>query len=188
MPKTKPRQKLRGDAIALLVIDFQVGLFKKPTPIYHAAEILANANILIQKARLAGIPIVYVQHCNNSFLQKDTPDWQLHPELLSPEIGDLRIYKRHGSAFQDTALEQELEARHVGELVICGLVTHGCVKAACLDACQLGYRLTLAADGHSSFSKDAAKLIEEWNVKLAQAGAQVLPAGEIDLASEVALA
>ena len=188
MPKPKPSPRNRGNAIALLVIDFQIGLFEKPTPVYHAAEILVNANNLIQRAHLAGISVVYIQHCNDSFLQKDTPDWQLHQELLPPAENDLRIYKRHGSAFRDTYLEQELEARHVGDLLICGLVTHGCVRAACLDACQMGYRVTLAADAHSSFSKDAPRLIEEWNTRLAQAGVQVLPAGEINFTTEVALA
>jgi nicotinamidase-related amidase len=176
-PKIQPKPRREG--IALLVIDVQLGLFQKPTPIYRASALLANINALIGRARQAAIPVIYVQHCNDSFLQKDSPGWQLHPDLSPPAVGDLRIYKRHGSAFEDTPLEQELEARHVGALLIAGLVTHGCVKAACLDACALGYRVTLAADGHSSFSKEAAKLIDEWNIRLAQAGAQVCPAAEI---------
>lgn len=178
--KTKVTSKPRGDGMALLVIDVQLGLFKKSTPLYRAADILAKINTLIERARAAGVPVIYVQHCNDSFLRQDTPDWQLHPDLLPPTEGEFRIYKRHGSAFEGTSLEQELERREVGWLAISGLVTHGCVKAACLDACALGYQVALAADGHSSFSKDAARLIDEWNVKLQQAGARVIPAAEID--------
>lgn len=177
--------KPRGDGTALLVIDVQLGLFQKSTPVYHAQATLANINSLIARARLAGAPVVYVQHSNDSFLKKDTPGWQLHPDLLAPGFEDLRIYKSHASSFEKTALEQELEARHIGRLVLTGLVTHGCVKAACLDACQRGYRVTLAADGHSSFSKDAAALINEWNDKLQQVGAQVFPAIEIAFAPEI---
>ena len=66
-------------------------------------------------------------------------------------------------------------------MIVTGLVTHGCVKATCLGALALGYAVTLAADGHSSYSKEAAPLIEEWNRKLGAAGAQVLPAVQIAL-------
>ena len=186
--KNKTFSKPRAQGTALLVIDVQIGLFKKTLPVYQAADILANINALIFRARAAGIPVIYIQHCNDSFLLKDTPDWHLHPDLCPPTAGDLRIYKRHGSAFEDTPLEKELEARGVGALVVCGLVTHGCVRAACQDALALGYRLTLAADGHSSFSKDAARLIDEWNTRWSQAGALVLPAAEIDFTPETAAA
>ena len=63
--------------------------------------------------------------------------------------------------------------------MVTGLVTHGCVKATCLGALALGYAVTLAADGHSSYSKDAAPLIEEWNRKLGEAGATVATASQI---------
>jgi len=33
---------------------------------------------------------------------------------------------------------------------------------------ELGYRVILAQDGHSNFSKQAAKLVEEWNQKLSE--------------------
>ena len=108
--------------------------------------------------------------------------WQLHP-AVRPQPGDGAIHKRHGSAFQDTPLAQELAAKSIGRLVICGLVTHGCVKAACQDALRLGYGVTLVSDGHSSFSKDADQLIQEWNRKLGEAGAAVVPAAEVDFTS-----
>ena len=66
-------------------------------------------------------------------------------------------------------------------MIVTGLVTHGCVKATSQGALALGYEVTLVADGHSSYSKDAARLIEEWNRSLGAAGAQVLLAAEVDL-------
>lgn len=171
--------------MALLVIDVQLGLFQKSTPVYQAGLTLANINSLIGRARLAGIPVIYVQHSNDSFLIKDAPGWHLHPDLSPPAPDDLHIFKSHASAFEKTPLEGELEARQVGRLVLTGLVTQGCVKAACLDACQMGYRVTLAADGHSSFSKGTASLIDEWNARLQQAGAQVIPAAEIAFTPDI---
>lgn len=186
--KPKTSLKPRGDGMALLVIDVQLGLFQKSTPIYRANALLANINKLIECARLAGVSVIYAQHCNDSFLKKDTPGWQLHPELLPPSVDELRIYKRHGSSFKDTPLEQELLTRRVGALTVTGLVTQGCVRSACLDASAMGYRTILVADGHSNFSKDAARLIDEWNVRLQQAGVQVIPATEIDFIAEITTA
>jgi nicotinamidase-related amidase len=54
----------------------------------------------------------------------------------------------------------------VTTLIVTGLVTHGCVRATCIGAQELGYNVILVQDGHSSFSKQATKLIEEWNQKL----------------------
>ena len=158
---------------ALLVIDVQQGLFGRPTPICKAQALLDNLQALIDYARRQGALVVFVQHSNDSLLRKDSPPWQLHP-TLQPEAEDLHIYKQHGSSFEKTELGAELNSRGIRKLAICGLVTHGCVKAGCLDALKLGYQTTLISDEHSSYSKDAAKLIGEWNTKLGQAGALLL--------------
>jgi aminoglycoside 6'-N-acetyltransferase len=169
---------------ALLVIDVQQGLFARPTPIYNEQAFLSNVQSLIGSARQHGALVIFVQHCNESYLTKDTPAWQLHASL-QPGAGDMHIYKRHGSSFEETELETELISRGIQKLVICGLVTHGCVKAGCLDALKLGYQTTLISDAHSSFSKDAAKLIQEWNTKLEQTGAVQLTTAQFIQREEV---
>ena len=75
-----------------------------------------------------------------------------------------------GNTFEDTPLHTMLVARGVGRIIVTGLVTHGCVKAPCLGALEPGYAVRLAGDGHSSYSKDAARLVEEWNRKLGEGG------------------
>ena len=51
--------------------------------------------------------------------------------------------------------------------------THGCVKATCLGALDLGYQVSLVKDGHSNYSKDGPDLIEKWNQKLSDNGVVV---------------
>jgi nicotinamidase-related amidase len=87
--------------------------------------------------------------------------------------------KHHGSAFQDTVLTDWLLAHGIITLVVCGLTTHGCVKATCKDALKSGFRVILASDGHSSYHPKAAALIEEWNMKLGRQGVVVAPAEKI---------
>jgi nicotinamidase-related amidase len=60
-------------------------------------------------------------------------------------------------------------------------MTHGCVRATSLGALTLGFDVVLVADGHSSYSRDAAQQIEKWNRQLAEAGARLAPAVQVDL-------
>ncbi len=167
------------DNCALLVIDVQQGLFNKSTPIYRAEDLLRNINSLVNRAHQAGAPVVYVQHSAAKQLVKGSQDWQLH-RGLQPQRSDSIVHKEHGNAFEATPLQEILQAQGVKDVVICGLVTHGCVRATCLGALELGYRVVLAGDAHSSYSKDAARLIEEWNQKLGDLGVEVKLSGEIE--------
>ncbi|MFZ2095568.1 MAG: isochorismatase family protein, partial [Anaerolineales bacterium] len=58
-------------------------------------------------------------------------------------------------------------------------VTHGCVRATCRGARQLGYEVKLVMDGHSNYSKQAARLIDKWNQKLSAINVKLLPTAEI---------
>lgn len=166
---------------ALLVIDVQHGLFQKATPIYHAEQLLQNLNALIERARACGVPVIYVQHSAPRHLVKGSTEWQLHPLLHRPDREPV-IHKLHGNAFEDTCLAELLRDEKVGHLVVTGLVTHGCVKATCLGGLELGYPVTLVRDAHSNYSQDAARLIEEWHIKLEQAGVTLRSTEEVTFA------
>jgi nicotinamidase-related amidase len=169
----------KHNRVALLVIDVQMGLFERETPIYEAEQVLKNINSLIRDARKAGVPVIFVQHANENTLVRDSREWQLHPEI-KPLKGEITIHKVHGDAFIDTNLKEELEKRNVNALVVTGLVTHGCVKATSLGALKRGYRVTLVSDGHSNFSKDAPRLIEKWNRAISKKGAELVAAKDVD--------
>jgi len=158
---------------ALLIIDVQQAMFKKSAPVYQSERMLANILSLAAKAREAGSPVVWVQHGDARDLVPDTPGWQLHP-ALAPQEADLKLRKQKSNAFECTGLRGMLEQRGVNSVVVCGMVTHGCVKNTCLGALEEGWQVTLAADAHSSYSKDAAAMIEKWNAALAEAGVSVV--------------
>ena len=174
----RPVTKHQKD-VALLVIDVQQGLFGRSIPIYQADELLKNIGTLVDRAHRAGAPVFYVQHSSDKILVEDSDEWQLHPRLR-PLKKDRIIHKHHGSAFQDTPLGEELEAKRIRRLVVMGLVTHGCVRATCVDASKRGYQVTLVSDGHSNFHKQAAKVIKEWNQKLSDGIVQLKLTQEID--------
>lgn len=157
---------------ALLVIDVQNGLFRRKDPVHNAEGMLANISILIERARRRGAPIVFVRQRTKGGLVRGSNNWQIHPGLR-PDSADIFVDKRYASAFKETDLKRRLVARRIRTAVVVGLATHRCVRATCLGAKALGFRVVLAADGHSNFSKKAAALIKEWNEKLKRSGVVV---------------
>jgi len=172
---------LDSGTTALLVIDVQKGLFARPTPVYHEQQLLDNINSLSDQFLKKGGAVFFIQHSNQKQLLKDTEPWQFHSRLQVGE-NDPVIHKTHGNAFQDTGLKDALDARGIKNIVVTGLVTNGCVKATTIGGHNLGYRVVLVEDGHSTYIKTAAKLIREWNGNLGQEIAEVHPAAGICLA------
>ena len=163
---------------ALLVIDVQNRLFSRPTPVYKSEQLLDNINSLSNQFTDKGGAVFFIQHSNQKFLLKDSENWQFHPQLRVGEQDHI-IHKTHGNAFEGTDFKGELDRRGIETLVITGLVTNGCVRATSIGAHDLGYRVVLVEDGHSTYIKTAASLIKEWKHTLGQEIAEVHPAAEI---------
>lgn len=178
MPGESPRLRLNPENTALLVIDVQMALFSRPTPIYKADDLISNINSLVEMFQLSNAFVVYIQHSNNKMLIKDSEGWGFHPDLNFKE-DDPFIYKIHGNAFKGTNLKQVLESRGIEDIVITGLVTQGCVKATSIGATELGYRVILVEDGHSNYHKEAPKIIEEWNLIFGKEQGDLFSANEI---------
>jgi len=86
----------------------------------------------------------------------------------------LTIQKFHGNAFLETDLENILREKNIIEIVVCGLVSHGCVKATCLSGLKLGFQTALLKNGHTNWDKNAEikkKLVEN---ELVEKGVEVI--------------
>ena len=166
------------EAAALLIVDVQKGLFDKKNQVYNGELLLENINFLIDKSRERKMPIVFIRHINKGFLIENSDNWQIHPSLKSCG-GDLYLDKQHSGMFDEKHIVNELKRLSVKTVIVAGLVTHGCVKAACLGAKAEGYEVILAEDAHSGFNENARKLIDEWNEKLRNEGIRVVPTREV---------
>ena len=178
MPGESQKLRLNPENTALLVIDVQMALFSRPTPIYNADDLLRNINSLVEMFQLSNALVVYIQHSNKKMLIKDSDGWRLHADLSIRE-DDPIINKIHGNAFKETNLKQVLETSGIEDIVITGLVTQGCVKATSIGGKELGYRVILVEDGHSNYSKAAPKIIEKWNLELGKLQGELFSADEI---------
>jgi nicotinamidase-related amidase len=163
---------------ALLVIDLQKGLFNREHKIYNENRLIENITHLINKCRQMKIPIIFIQHTNKGLLLEDSPDWQIHSGIDVQDI-DLCFTKKYFSLFKEKKIVKELENMGVKKLIITGLLTHGCVKGACLDAKKLGYEVVLVEDGHSNYDRNAKEIVDRWNQYLANQGVTVLPTAKV---------
>jgi nicotinamidase-related amidase len=143
----------------------QQGLFEHATPVFQAEQLLDCITSLIHEARRNDAPVFFIQNANKGTLAPGSDAWQFHSRIR-PQADELVIHKRQGNAFKGTNLREALAAHGVSEVVVVGLVTHGCVQATCMGAMRSGYRVILVQDGHSSYNKQAAELIAAWNQKL----------------------
>lgn len=139
---------------ALVVIDMQTILFDPAPP--EAEEVVARINGLAARARLAGVPVIWVQHeTAGGDLVADTPGWRLHPGLVA-EPSDLFVRKTMSDAFLRTELHALLADRDVRHVTVCGYSSEFCVDSSVRGAASRGYAVTLAADAHTSHDRPHA--------------------------------
>lgn len=153
----------------LLVIDMQTGIFNLKQSVFNQEQLIENINALILFARKQKNPIFFTQQNNKTFLIKGSEAWEIIPELNRHEK-DGYVYKSHPGIFKNTNLESLLNEMGINHLLICGLITNGCVQQACADSFEKGYHVTLVSDAHSTFYKNPEKIISHWNNQLSTMG------------------
>lgn len=137
-------------AAALLIIDVQEALCSGVEACLNPKSLVEAINSVSVSARRAGIPVILVQHEEKgSSLERDSKGWQLATNLTIDKQ-DLLIYKQVGDSFCNTSLDQLLRDKEVDELFICGLQTDYCVNATIRRALQLGYKVKVIEDAHST--------------------------------------
>ena len=130
---------------ALLVIDVQTGVVAGA----HARDgVVANVGRLVDRAREAEVPVVWVQHVSEEF-PEGSDQWQIVSEL-EPGDAEPLVSKRYGDAFEDTTLETRLADLGVGSLVVVGAQTDACVRSTLHGALVRGYDATLVSDAHTT--------------------------------------
>lgn len=133
---------------ALLVIDVQQDVVAQA---YARDAVIANINLLVDKARASGIPVIWVQHSDDGLVH-GTDGWRLAPEL-KPAPGDMRIEKHYGDAFEETVLGERLAGLRAGRLFVAGAETDACIRSTIHGAHVRGYDVILVSDAHTTGDK-----------------------------------
>jgi nicotinamidase-related amidase len=130
---------------ALLVIDVQNGVVGDA---YERDTVVANVGAVVEKARGADVPVVWVQHSSEN-LEQGSEQWEIVPEL-NPDESEALIPKRYPDSFEETSLESVLSGLAVGRLVVVGAQTDECVRSTLHGALVRGYDATLVSDAHTT--------------------------------------
>jgi nicotinamidase-related amidase len=158
-----------GNQGVLLVVDVQVG---PTTQAWEAARVVANVARTIERARAAGVPVVWVLHADDD-MPVGSPAWQLAPPLV-PARGEPVVHKTFNSAFERTELEPLLAGFGATHLVLAGAQTNWCIRSTAHAALERGYDLTVVRDAHTTVSMDleggrrieAEAVVDEFNVAM----------------------
>jgi nicotinamidase-related amidase len=131
--------------IALLVIDVQNGVVAGA---HERDAVVANVGSLVDRARQAQVPVVWVQHPDEE-LERGSEPWRIVPEL-APGDAEPLVEKHYGDSFEDTTLETVLSDLGVGRLLVAGAQTDECVRSTLHGAFVRGYDTTLVSDAHTT--------------------------------------
>jgi len=157
---------------ALLVVDMQNGfchpdgsLPKLGRALAGADAAVARAATAVERARAAGVPVVFTRHLYRPGradegprlaelsgglaevrgLESGTWDADVVGEL-GCTAADLVVDKARFDAFLWTSLDPLLRGLAVTDLVVCGVITNVCVESTVRAAFMRDYRVTLLAD------------------------------------------
>jgi nicotinamidase-related amidase len=166
---------------ALLVIDVQRE-YMEPEPFVtcDGDDLIAKCRVLIDSARTAGVPVLFVRHLD----RKPPADPALAQICrdIAPRETEPVIEKRFPSAFMRTDLEEILRRLSVQTLYVCGLATYGCLNATVVCALCKGYEVTVVRDAHGARplgDVSPAQLIAQFESTWADAGAGLLRTAEV---------
>lgn len=130
---------------ALLVVDVQNDVVAGA---HNRDSVVANIASLVDKARAADVPVVWVQHRSEELVE-GTDGWRYVPELTISESEPV-VHKEYGDSFEETDLESVLASRGVGRLIVAGAQTDACIRSTLHGAIVRGYDVTLVADAHTT--------------------------------------
>jgi nicotinamidase-related amidase len=127
---------------------------------WGAPRVIANVAHAVGRARARGVPVLWVQH-ESPRMPHDSPGWQLVPTLV-PATGEVRLFKKYSSSFEETPLAAELDRLGASHLVLAGAQSNWCIRATAYGALDRGYDLTLVEDAHTTddFPRDDGSVIQ----------------------------
>jgi nicotinamidase-related amidase len=144
---------------ALLVIDIQKDFVgdqaRMPVANHQIAPMIDNINTMIEKAKKAEMPIIYI---GNEFEKTQfVSNWFRHNAAIKNSLGaelderllivnDLYFSKKQGDALSNSRLVHYLEVNHIEHLMLTGLFAEGCITATAKGARRRNYKVTVIRD------------------------------------------
>jgi nicotinamidase-related amidase len=135
---------------ALVLIDIQNEYFPGgKLELVEPEAAAARARAALEAARAAGVEVIHVRHENPdpaaARFRAGTQAVAIHTSV-SPLPGELVVVKSKVDSFAGTGLEAFLREKGIGEIAVCGMMTHMCVDAFLRAATARDYPCVLLVD------------------------------------------
>ena len=153
---TQPLQ-INRDRTAVLIMDFQQRIINNVAS--DPENVVKQASQVLEGARSAGIPVIYVVHRGGPFAEY-APDIEIH-EGVAPAAGEMVITKIRPGPFSTTNLDVTLREMGRNNLVIMGVATSGCVLSCVRWAVDVNYKFTVIADACSDADPEVHRVLTE---------------------------
>lgn len=150
-----------GKKLALLVVDMNNTYVDNRFSMAYGTllkDAVHNTGRLLPVARAAGVQVFYVTpgRRNAALLGLQAEKWGVvsnpslntgegaqFPKEIEPQPEDIMFHKAKPSPFFETPLRGMLQHLKIDGLIICGVSTSGCVRAAVMDAFYCNYRVII---------------------------------------------
>jgi ureidoacrylate peracid hydrolase len=202
LPARPEALRLPAHETAIIVIDMQNAYASEGGyvdlagfDIGGAQSVIARIATVLETARRAGIPVVFLQNgWDPDYAEAGTPaspNWhksnalktmRARPELagtllarggwdyalvdaLAPQPGDIRVHKPRYSAFFNSQLDSILRARGIRNLVFVGIATNVCVESTLRDGFHLEYFCVMLEDATHHLGPDFLQAATVYNVE-----------------------
>jgi nicotinamidase-related amidase len=130
--------------------------------------IIPKQQRLLEVARRTGLEVIHVCISPNTQDARDCPIVTrirgLRPpkgtretEILDevkPEGDEIVFTKITSSAFLSTSLDLTLHNMGIDTLIVCGVITNGCVESSVRDGRDLGYKVIVVGDACATWTRD----------------------------------
>ncbi|MGX9787150.1 cysteine hydrolase family protein [Mycobacterium sp. MMS18-G62] len=141
-----PQQPVSLAESTLVLIDCQNTYTRGVMELEGVQAALDEVEILLDRARSAGIPIIHIQHDDGAGSLYDIEgESGAIVSRVAPHNGEPVVVKNYPNAFVETDLDEVLKTANASNLVLAGFMTHMCVNSTARGAFNLGYAPTVVA-------------------------------------------
>ena len=154
---TQAGLKIDAARSVILIEDFQQRIVNNVAS--EPEAVVRNAARVLEGARSAGIPVIYVVHRGGPFAEY-APDVEIH-EGVAPAEGERIVTKTKTAPFSTTSLDVDLREMGKDTLVVMGVATSGCVLSTVRWAFDIGYKFIVVADACSDADPEVHRVLTE---------------------------
>ncbi len=135
---------------ALLLVDIQNDYFPGGNMELMGIDLASsNARMLLDKFRDQNLLTFHIQHTfkdqQAEFLLPNTEGSKIHGSV-DPLPSEKVIPKNFPNSFRETNLLDQLNEKHITNLVICGAMSHMCIEATTRAAADYGFKCVVVQD------------------------------------------